>query len=276
MGPKAYRIDPTGTAWTYSGSAGVAGNGSAFTSGNPSAPKGTQVGVIQQTGQISQSITLAAGTYTVSFAAAQRGNCPIQQPDDRSLRRQPGGRSLHTGRHELFDTDNRPIHGHCRDAHARIRRPQPSGGDNTAFIDQVTVNQPALQNVAYMQDPDFASPSVGVGTSAYETDPTGSPWTFTGTAGLAGNGSAFTSGNPPAPVGLRSLTFRGRARSVKQSTWLTAFTTITFAAAQRLNNQPDNRSTCRRHANRVCHTKRYDLYAYLRPTTSRRRPARIP
>jgi cell surface hyaluronidase len=75
-GVSAFQYDPTGTPWTYTGPAGVAGNGSAFTSGNPSAPAGTQVAIIQQTGQINQSITLAAGTYSVSLAAAQRGSSP--------------------------------------------------------------------------------------------------------------------------------------------------------------------------------------------------------
>jgi MBG domain (YGX type) len=60
----AYQIDPTGSARTFTGSAGLAGNGSAFTSGNPSAPVGTQVGVIQQAGQISQTIDLPAGVYS--------------------------------------------------------------------------------------------------------------------------------------------------------------------------------------------------------------------
>ena len=52
----------------------MAGNGSVYTSGNPSAPAGTQVGFIQMSGWISQTVTLAAGTYTVSFDAAQREN----------------------------------------------------------------------------------------------------------------------------------------------------------------------------------------------------------
>src|SRR5439155_1342257 len=37
-------------------------------------PDGTQVAFLQWTGSVSQSVNFAAGTYTLSFAAAQRGN----------------------------------------------------------------------------------------------------------------------------------------------------------------------------------------------------------
>ena len=45
-------------------------------------------------------------------------------------------------------------------------------------------------------DPGFELPSVGSGGSAFQYAPAGSPWTFSGTAGVAGNASGFTSGDP--------------------------------------------------------------------------------
>ena len=73
-----YIYNPTGAGWTFSGDvgngSGVSGNDSAFTSGNPHAPAGVQVGFLQANGTISQDVTLAAGTYIISFLAAQRGN----------------------------------------------------------------------------------------------------------------------------------------------------------------------------------------------------------
>jgi hypothetical protein len=54
----------------------VAGNGSAVTSGNPNAPQGTQVAWAQNGGTINQAVSFGAGSYTVSFEAAQRGNYP--------------------------------------------------------------------------------------------------------------------------------------------------------------------------------------------------------
>ena len=69
-----YQLDPSGTAWQFSGIAGVSSNGSPFTAGNPNAPDGTQVALIKGTGSMSQSASLAAGTYSLSFLAA---NAPI-------------------------------------------------------------------------------------------------------------------------------------------------------------------------------------------------------
>ena len=74
-GGSAYQYDPTGTAWSFSGTAGVAGNGSGFTAGNPNAPQGSQVAFLQATGTISQVVNFpAAGSYQISVSAAQRGN----------------------------------------------------------------------------------------------------------------------------------------------------------------------------------------------------------
>jgi YD repeat-containing protein len=65
---------PAGATWSFGPGAGISNNGSAFTSGNPNAPAGVQVGLIQRSDSMSQSITLAAATYTLSLLAAQRGN----------------------------------------------------------------------------------------------------------------------------------------------------------------------------------------------------------
>ena len=66
--------DPANTAWTFSGTAGVAGNGSALTSGSPNAPQGSQVAFLQQNGSISQVVNVqTAGAYQLSLLAAQLG-----------------------------------------------------------------------------------------------------------------------------------------------------------------------------------------------------------
>ncbi|MFM7315524.1 MAG: beta strand repeat-containing protein, partial [bacterium] len=52
-----------------------------------------------------------------------------------------------------------------------------------------------------VQNSGFESPGLGSGSSAYQYNPTGASWTFTGTSGISGNGSGFTSGNPSAPAG---------------------------------------------------------------------------
>ena len=62
--------------WTFTDSssslfAGIAGNGSFYTKKNGPAPQGLQVGFIQGKSSISQMVTLAKGTYTLSGMAAQ-------------------------------------------------------------------------------------------------------------------------------------------------------------------------------------------------------------
>src|SRR5204862_434248 len=79
-----------------------------------------------------------------------------------------------------------------------------AGGDNTALIDAVGV-APAL--TAVFADRGFEQVSVGAGNFQYR--PAGSPWTFTGGAGIAGNYSGFTSGNPSAPEGTQVAFLQG-------------------------------------------------------------------
>ena len=72
----SYVYNPTGGSWTFSVSAGVQRNGSAW--GAPKAPDGVQTAFLQDgttggNGTISQSIYVpSSGTYTVSFQAALR------------------------------------------------------------------------------------------------------------------------------------------------------------------------------------------------------------
>ena len=78
--------DPTGSPWTFSGSAGISGNNSGFTSGNPPAPEGSQVAFLQGTGSFSQSVSgWAAGSYVLTFDAAQRGNYQASQQNFKVL-----------------------------------------------------------------------------------------------------------------------------------------------------------------------------------------------
>jgi RHS repeat-associated protein len=76
-----YVFNPTGATWTFTGTTGIARNGSAFTNNNPNAPEGKQVGIVQMTGSISQPRALTTGTYNLNLRAAQRGsgNASFQQ-----------------------------------------------------------------------------------------------------------------------------------------------------------------------------------------------------
>ncbi|MGH8094998.1 MAG: RHS repeat-associated core domain-containing protein [Chthoniobacterales bacterium] len=72
--PGGYVVDPSDTSWSYQGSAGVAVNGSDLTSSNPDAPDGNQVAFIKKDGTLWQTWSAPAGTYSLSFQAAQRGS----------------------------------------------------------------------------------------------------------------------------------------------------------------------------------------------------------
>ena len=65
-GNSAFQYDPAASTWSFSGTAGVAGNSSGFTAANPTAPQGSQVGFIQAIGTIGQVVNFAAaGSYLI-------------------------------------------------------------------------------------------------------------------------------------------------------------------------------------------------------------------
>ena len=115
-----------------------------------------------------------------------------------------------------------------------------AGGDNTTFLDAVTLalavaSPPTVPTVG---DSGFESVAQG---SGYAYSPTGSAWTFSGTSpsgsGLAGNNSAFTYANPPAPQGTQ-VAFLQEKGSITQSVagWSAGSYAISFDAAQRATN----------------------------------------
>jgi subtilase family serine protease len=67
-------LNPVGSPWLFLGWSGMAGNGSTLMIGNGPAPGGLQVAFLYNQGSgILQSVSLAAGTYLLSFKAAQVG-----------------------------------------------------------------------------------------------------------------------------------------------------------------------------------------------------------
>jgi hypothetical protein len=134
-----FQYNPGGAGWTFSDSSGVASNGSAFTAGNPNAPEGTQVAFLQGGGSISQSLTFAAGTYTIGFSAAQRGN---YQDSSQRIAVLIDGVMVDTfspsGSSYVFHTTD--TFSVSAGAHTvTFVGLDQGGGDNTAFIDQVRV-----------------------------------------------------------------------------------------------------------------------------------------
>ena len=134
----SYLYDPAGTPWTYTGSAGVAGNGSGFTKANPNAPEGTQVAFLQQKGSISQTVSgLAAGSYQLSFDAAQRA---IHQASSQDFEVLVDGVVVSTFTpagtgYSLYTTATFTV---SAGTHTIVFQGlDGAGGDNTALIDDV-------------------------------------------------------------------------------------------------------------------------------------------
>lgn len=107
-----------------------------------------------------------------------------------------------------------------------------------ALIPCLTLMPPArAQSGLTVADASFETVTVGPsGTfSSYQYDPAGSPWAFSGSAGIAASGSGFTSANPPAPDGAQVAFLQG-AGSITQA--ISGFQAgagcqFTFSVAQR-------------------------------------------
>jgi hypothetical protein len=234
VGAGQFRYRPVGSPWTFAGAAGISGNNSGFTSGNPPAPEGAQVGFLQGTGLLSQSVSgWAAGSYTLSFSTAQRGNYQALRQDFNVLvdgivvgTFTPTGTTYHS-----YTTDAFTV---TAGAHTiTFQGLDTAGGDNTAFVDHIVVAQSSMSSAA---DAGFEQVVVGAGLFRYR--PTGSPWAFAGSSGISGNNSGFTSGNPAAPDGAQ-VAFVQDTGSFSQSVrgWAAGSYILTFKAAQRGNYQ---------------------------------------
>ena len=147
-----YQYNPSGASWTFtaqsgSNGAGISANGSAFTSSNPNAPQGVQVAFLQGTGAISQTISgLTTGTvYTVSFSAAQRANYSN------------GGQTWNVTMNGTTITSYAPAVSATSYLHYSAQftatassetlafvGTDTNGGDNTIFIDAVSVGIPGV------------------------------------------------------------------------------------------------------------------------------------
>jgi streptogramin lyase len=237
LGAGSFQYAPAGTPWTFMDGAGISGNGSGFTAGNPNAPEGAQVAFLQGNGSFRQTVDgLAAGTYRLTFQAAQRGNFQASRQDFRVLVDgvlvgifTPAG----TG-YAGFTTAAFTVGA---GAHSVIFQGLDSaGGDNTAFVDDV---QLAAAAAPALGDAGFESPAVGSGSfGAFQYDPAGTPWAFVGNAGIAGNGSGFTAGNPNAPEGAQVAFLQGNGSFRQTIAGLAAGTyQLSFQAAQRGNFQ---------------------------------------
>jgi RHS repeat-associated protein len=162
--------DPTtgesGTGWTYShvsfGASGVSGNDSGYTGGADAAPEGSQVGFIQAYGYISQQANFSAGTYTISFSAAQRSG----SSQDFEVFVDGNAVGTFTPSGSSYESDATSSFTVSAGMHTiTFLGLDTAGGDNTAFIDNVQVSDAGGTTATppALVDAGFESPSVGSG-----------------------------------------------------------------------------------------------------------------
>jgi hypothetical protein len=139
--PDAFQYNPSGSPWTFSDSSGVAGEWGGLTDGNPDAPQGTQVAFLQRFGSISQALYFPAGTYSLSFLAAQRANGNVSS---QTIQVWVDGAVVGTftpadSNYASFTTDSFTVaDGVHTVSFVGI---DPDGQDNTVFLDQIGVNR---------------------------------------------------------------------------------------------------------------------------------------
>jgi hypothetical protein len=226
----SYQYSPSGATWVFSGGAGITGNGNAFTSGNGPAPEGSQVAFLQGNGMAMQSVNLAAGSYTLSLQAAQRGNrqlgtqIVLVQIDGVTVGQYQPPNTTYSG----YTTPSFTIAG--SGSHTIALLGAGSGTDFTAFIDDVRLTAGSTSSFS---NGGFESPNLA---GAYQYSPSGATWVFTG-AGITGNSNAFTSGNGPAPEGSQVGFLQGHGMVVQTANLTAGSYTLSFQSAQRGNYQ---------------------------------------
>jgi serine/threonine-protein kinase len=138
----AFRYAPSDSAWQFVGGAGISGNGSGFTVGNPPAPQGKQVAFLQGAGsRFSQVVPFRGGTYTIRFLAARRANFNqssqtyVVLVDDKSV----GTFTPSSTTYAEYSTDRFTV---STGPHTlTFEGLNPLGGDNTSFIDGISLHR---------------------------------------------------------------------------------------------------------------------------------------
>ena len=227
----SYTIAPAGSGWQFSGVAGVSTNGSAFTNGSAKAPDGAQVAFIKNNAGISQAVYFDAGTYNISFLAAQRADYQTQNQTNRGPGQRRASRFDHALRHQL----------HCL-TRRRISRSRPARNRSIPGHGPLQRRQHGLPrqrgDQRRLRHQRRQLRATGLGREGLPGHARRRSWQFTGDAGVSGNGSAFTTGNPNAPDGSQVAFLKNNA-TMSQSVYLAAgFYNLSFMAAQR-DKSPD-------------------------------------
>lgn len=218
--------------WKFNGHAGMAKNGSVFD--QAAAPEGTQVAYLLTDGaghgEISQTIEFPAGTYKMSFYSARR-SYGGQQSFDVMVGDQIVGSVTPTDIAFSQFTTN-PFTVAAGSYEVKFVATTTSG-DNTAFIDAVSLEEYIPPTAPVAENLSFETPEV---TTSYGTIwNIEAGWTFNANAGIARNGSVL--GQPNATDGDQVaylLTSNSYYGEIRQSVLFPAGTyKMTFDTARR-------------------------------------------
>jgi hypothetical protein len=227
-----YKPTGSGIGWTFSPNSGIAGNGSRFNNG--SAPDGTQVGFIQGASTITQTLSLNAGSYTLSFQASSRWGVP--QPIKVTIDGTQIG-SLISPASTSFTAVSIPFSVATTGAHT-LTFTGTENADKTTFIDAIQLGTGTLPPPPPPVDEPFATGSVGLLNVAQ------GDWSLAGGSGsqtgLGANG-AFAWGQGAVANGGGAIAFGRGANSMY---------TDTFVVGQGCRADSDNG----RAAGWVCHS----------------------
>jgi hypothetical protein len=140
-GSAGYIYNPSGSAWAFSSASGISANASGFTSGNASAPAGSQVAFLQDLGTITQTVAgFTAGSYELSFSAAQRA---IDQSSSQDFEVLVDGTVVGIFRpgSTTYQTYNTSVFSVGAGSHTiEFEGLDSNGGDNTVFLDSVALS----------------------------------------------------------------------------------------------------------------------------------------
>ena len=228
-----YLKGPMTHDWTFNERAGIQTNGSVF---NPQpAPDGFQTAFLQSVngvhGEISQTIDFEAGDYQIDFQAAKRtssgGTLSFNVYLDDTL---IGSYAPSLGSFTSYTTDSFTVEA---GNHTIKFVGMNMTGDNTAFIDAVTIHIALPQEPApiVLNNAGFETPSI----PNYLKGPMTHGWTFNSRTGIQKNGGVF--GAEAAPEGVQTAflqSVNGDHGEISQTVHFDAGTyTISFQAAKR-------------------------------------------
>jgi ELWxxDGT repeat protein len=234
--PDNILYDPTTLPFlVYSGDAGVVANGSSFLAGSALAPEGNQVGFLQDTGSFTATVGMPVGTYVLSFTAAQRASNTSSQ----SFQIVVDGTVVGT-----FTPGSTDYNGYMTNsftvAAPGVLHTVSFAGLNTDSGSALLIDQLALVPRATRQlgATGFEAPQFPDTSSAPDHiiyDPTGTPLSYNGDAGVVGNGSSFL-GGAIAPQGTQVAFLQDTGSFTATLPFAAGTFFFSFQAAQRIGN----------------------------------------